>query len=146
MAAQGRHSAALENPALGGVTLRQFPLGESQQQLLCGGIGLAAIQGARTAGASRIIAVDPLAPRREAAIRSGATDVLEPQGALKAVLSLTAGGVHVAIECVGDTRVMSEAFDMDRAGVLLPRRRPLHRGRAAGLYRHADPARHHAAA
>jgi len=90
--------------------------GEQVAVLGCGGIGLAAIQGARTAGASRIIAVDPLAPRREAAIRSGATDVLEPQGALKAVRSLTGGGVDAAIECVGDTRVMSEAFDMIRAG------------------------------
>ena len=43
-----------------------------------GGVGLSAVQGARIAGASRIIVSDPVAERREAAKAFGATDLLDP--------------------------------------------------------------------
>jgi S-(hydroxymethyl)glutathione dehydrogenase/alcohol dehydrogenase len=44
----------------------------------CGPLGLSAVQGARIAGASTIIAIDPIGVRREAARRVGATHVLDP--------------------------------------------------------------------
>jgi S-(hydroxymethyl)glutathione dehydrogenase / alcohol dehydrogenase len=44
----------------------------------CGPLGLSAVQGARIAGATRIIAVDPIRARRELALKVGATDVLDP--------------------------------------------------------------------
>lgn len=44
----------------------------------CGAVGLAAIQGARIKGASRIIAVDPIGYRRELAVKLGATEALNP--------------------------------------------------------------------
>jgi S-(hydroxymethyl)glutathione dehydrogenase/alcohol dehydrogenase len=44
----------------------------------CGPLGLSAVQGARIAGASTIIAIDPIAARREAALQVGATHVLDP--------------------------------------------------------------------
>ena len=44
----------------------------------CGPLGLSAVQGARIAGASTIIAIDPIAARREVARRVGATHVLDP--------------------------------------------------------------------
>jgi S-(hydroxymethyl)glutathione dehydrogenase/alcohol dehydrogenase len=44
----------------------------------CGPLGLSAVQGARIAGASRIIAIDPIRARRELALKVGATDVLDP--------------------------------------------------------------------
>ncbi len=44
----------------------------------CGPLGLSAIQGARIAGASRIIAVDPIRVRRDVAMKVGATHVLDP--------------------------------------------------------------------
>jgi S-(hydroxymethyl)glutathione dehydrogenase/alcohol dehydrogenase len=44
----------------------------------CGPLGLSAIQGARIAGAKMIIAVDPIRVRREAAMKVGATHVLDP--------------------------------------------------------------------
>jgi S-(hydroxymethyl)glutathione dehydrogenase/alcohol dehydrogenase len=44
----------------------------------CGPLGLSAVQGARIAGASRIIAIDPIRARREVALRVGATDALDP--------------------------------------------------------------------
>ena len=43
-----------------------------------GGIGIAVIQGARLAGASVIVVVDPVAERREAALRFGATHTIDP--------------------------------------------------------------------
>jgi S-(hydroxymethyl)glutathione dehydrogenase/alcohol dehydrogenase len=44
----------------------------------CGPLGLSAVQGARIAGASKIIAIDPIRSRREVALRVGATDALDP--------------------------------------------------------------------
>jgi S-(hydroxymethyl)glutathione dehydrogenase/alcohol dehydrogenase len=44
----------------------------------CGPLGLSAIQGARIAGASRIIGIDPIRVRREVALKVGATHVLDP--------------------------------------------------------------------
>jgi S-(hydroxymethyl)glutathione dehydrogenase/alcohol dehydrogenase len=43
----------------------------------CGGVGLAAIQGARLAGAARIIAADRVAAQLSAAIANGATDTVD---------------------------------------------------------------------
>jgi S-(hydroxymethyl)glutathione dehydrogenase/alcohol dehydrogenase len=44
----------------------------------CGPLGLSAVQGARIAGASKIIAIDPIKARRELALRVGATTALDP--------------------------------------------------------------------
>jgi S-(hydroxymethyl)glutathione dehydrogenase/alcohol dehydrogenase len=44
----------------------------------CGPLGLSAVQGARIAGASTIIAIDPVRARRDVALRVGATHVLDP--------------------------------------------------------------------
>jgi len=44
----------------------------------CGPLGLSAIQGARIAGASKIIAIEPIRARREVAMKVGATHVLDP--------------------------------------------------------------------
>jgi S-(hydroxymethyl)glutathione dehydrogenase / alcohol dehydrogenase len=59
----------------------------------CGPLGLSAVQGARIAGATTIIAIDPIAVRREAARKVGATHVLDPNvegdGLVQRVRSLT---------------------------------------------------------
>jgi S-(hydroxymethyl)glutathione dehydrogenase/alcohol dehydrogenase len=59
----------------------------------CGPLGLSAVQGARIAGASTIIAIDPIQVRREAALQVGATHVLDPNvegdGLVARVRSLT---------------------------------------------------------
>ena len=44
----------------------------------CGPLGLAAIEGARIAGASTIIGIDPIAARRDVARKVGATHVFDP--------------------------------------------------------------------
>ena len=44
----------------------------------CGPLGLSAVQGARIAGATTIIAIDPIRARRDVAKKVGATHVLDP--------------------------------------------------------------------
>jgi S-(hydroxymethyl)glutathione dehydrogenase/alcohol dehydrogenase len=44
----------------------------------CGPLGLSAVQGSRIAGASKIIAIDPIRVRRELALKVGATHALDP--------------------------------------------------------------------
>ena len=44
----------------------------------CGPLGLSAVEGARIAGASMIIAIDPVRARRDVAMKVGATHVLDP--------------------------------------------------------------------
>jgi S-(hydroxymethyl)glutathione dehydrogenase/alcohol dehydrogenase len=69
-----------------------------------GGVGIAIAQGARIAGAARIIVSDPVGERREAAKRFGATDVVDPTAEDVAVRAreLTNGiGVDYAFDAVG---------------------------------------------
>jgi S-(hydroxymethyl)mycothiol dehydrogenase len=86
-----------------------------------GGIGLAALQGARIAGAERLIAVDVAAPKLDWAKRFGATDTVDASGvdAVAAVRELTGGdGVDFAFEATGVPAVVSQAVAMlDYAGV-----------------------------
>ncbi len=70
-----------------------------------GGIGLNVIQGARIAGADRIIGVDLNPARRELAERFGMTDFINPQDvddAVAAIIDLTDGGVDYSFECIGN--------------------------------------------
>ena len=55
-----------------------FALARLSAVVGCGPLGLSAVQGARIAGASTIIAIDPIAARREVALRVGATTALDP--------------------------------------------------------------------
>jgi S-(hydroxymethyl)glutathione dehydrogenase/alcohol dehydrogenase len=77
--------------------------GESVAVIGCGGIGLAAVNAAKIAGAGRIIACDPVAEKRALALKLGATDVIDTNDddAGKQITEMTKGGVHHAIEAVG---------------------------------------------
>ena len=90
--------------------------GESVAVIGCGGVGLSAIQGARVAGASMILAIDPIEERRQAALHVGASVALDIPDAVGNVLEATGGGVEVAIECVGRSEAMLDAFNMIRPG------------------------------
>jgi S-(hydroxymethyl)glutathione dehydrogenase/alcohol dehydrogenase len=59
-------------------TLASIAPGGTAAIVGCGPLGLSAVQGARIAGASKIIAIDPIKMRRELALKVGATDVLDP--------------------------------------------------------------------
>jgi S-(hydroxymethyl)glutathione dehydrogenase/alcohol dehydrogenase len=83
----------------------------------CGGVGLAAIQGARLAGAVPIVAVDRVASKLALARRCGATEVVDASAtdAVSAVRELTGGrGVDYAFEVVGRSETIRQAFDMTR--------------------------------
>jgi S-(hydroxymethyl)glutathione dehydrogenase/alcohol dehydrogenase len=99
-----------------GAALRtaKVEVGDSVAVLGCGGVGLSVLQGARIAGATRIVAVDPVAFKRELALRLGATDVVDPGAGdvVECVLDLTGGGVDHAFEAVGQTATIEQAFAM----------------------------------
>jgi S-(hydroxymethyl)glutathione dehydrogenase/alcohol dehydrogenase len=85
----------------------------------CGGVGLAAIQGSRIAAASRIVAIDPIASKREAALALGATEAIDPnaQDAVASVLGATGGrGADYAFEMVGSVPTILQARAMTRRG------------------------------
>lgn len=93
--------------------------GDSVAIIGCGGVGQSAIQGARIAGAAQIIAVDPVALKRETALRNGATHVVDPAEADTAeqVRALTGGrGVDYAIEVVGLPGTVLDAYHSARRG------------------------------
>ncbi len=77
--------------------------GETVAVVGCGGVGLATINAAKIAGASKIIAADPLPEKRELAMKLGATHTVDAlaDDAAAQILELTKGGVHHAIEAVG---------------------------------------------
>jgi S-(hydroxymethyl)glutathione dehydrogenase/alcohol dehydrogenase len=78
-----------------------------------GHLGLWMIQGARIAGAGRIIAVEPLAHRREMAGKLGATDLIDPADGdpIEQVRALTGGrGADYVLEAAGATRAQEQAL------------------------------------
>jgi Zn-dependent alcohol dehydrogenase len=77
-----------------------------------GGVGLSVVQGARIAGASRIIASDPLPDRRQLALSFGATDVIDPgaDDVVAASLELTGVGVDYAFDAAGSARLLEAGF------------------------------------
>jgi S-(hydroxymethyl)glutathione dehydrogenase / alcohol dehydrogenase len=84
----------------------------------CGGIGLNCIQGARIAGAGRIIAIDLNPTKLEMAQEFGATDVINGSevDAVAAVKELTKGGVEYSFEAIGSKTAAEQSFQMLRAG------------------------------
>ena len=93
--------------------------GESVLVIGCGGVGLAAIQGARLAGAARIIAADRVAAQLPAAVANGATETVDASevDVVTAVRELSGGaGVDHGIEVVGKPATMRAAYDATRRG------------------------------
>jgi S-(hydroxymethyl)glutathione dehydrogenase/alcohol dehydrogenase len=84
-----------------------------------GGIGISIVQGARVAGATRIILSDPIKSRREAVPRFGATDVIDPttQNVAEQVFRITDGiGVDNAFDAVGSTVAIEACLTATRNG------------------------------
>lgn len=87
----------------------------------CGGVGLSVIQGARIAGADRIIAIDTLEAKLAMAKQFGATDTIlgKPgEDPTKALKKLTGGGPDYAFECVGSGELAASAYKAIRRGGL----------------------------
>ncbi|MDB6164533.1 MAG: S-(hydroxymethyl)glutathione dehydrogenase/class alcohol dehydrogenase [Xanthomonadaceae bacterium] len=85
-----------------------------------GGIGLAVIQGAVMAGASRIIGVDTNPGKFPLAMQMGATDCVNPkdsdQPIQDVVVAMTDGGVDFSFECIGNVDVMRAALECCHKG------------------------------
>jgi threonine dehydrogenase-like Zn-dependent dehydrogenase len=98
--------------ALGGVRDGQVRLGDRVAVFGLGAIGLLAVQLCRLAGASLVVAVDPLVGRREVALAVGADLALDPATADAGleIRRATAGqGVDVALETSGNSRALQHA-------------------------------------
>jgi S-(hydroxymethyl)glutathione dehydrogenase/alcohol dehydrogenase len=83
----------------------------------CGGVGVAAIQGARIAGAAEIAAIDPNEGKRELVARFGATRAAAPEDAKALMRELTGGaGFDYVFECVGRAELVRQAYELTRRG------------------------------
>ncbi|MFD3514075.1 Zn-dependent alcohol dehydrogenase [Streptomyces sp. NPDC058657] len=99
------------------INTAQVEAGSSVAVIGCGGVGISAIQGARVQGAAQIVAVDPVASRREAALRFGATEALAPDALADATQRITAGeGFDYVFEVVGKSATARVAYGATRRG------------------------------
>ena len=97
------------------VRTAKVPFGSSVAVLGVGGVGLNAIQGAVSAGASPIIAVDILDAKLESARRFGATHAVraDRNDAIEAVKEITGGlGADYTIITVGSAPAVEQGFNM----------------------------------
>ena len=79
-----------------------------------GGIGLNVVQGARLAGAKKIIGVDTNPAKETIARQFGVTDFVNPKAVEKLtshLMKLTGGGADYSFECIGNAQVMRQAFE-----------------------------------
>ncbi|PAV67287.1 hypothetical protein WR25_08530 [Diploscapter pachys] len=92
--------------------------GETVCVVGCGGIGLAAVNAAKIAGAGKIIALDPVPEKRALAEKLGATHSVDALSdtAADEVVEITRGGVHHAIEAVGRPQSAATAVKVLRRG------------------------------
>lgn len=85
-----------------------------------GGIGLAAIIGAKMANAGRILAIDINPAKRDVALSLGATDFINPKEDDRpiqdVIVELTDGGVDYSFECVGNVQLMRAALECCHKG------------------------------
>ena len=94
--------------------------GDSVAVFGLGGIGLAAIQGARQAKAGRIIAIDTNPSKFELARRFGATECINPNDHDKPIqqvlIEMTGWGIDHTFECIGNVHVMRAALESAHRG------------------------------
>ncbi|MVO89627.1 zinc-binding dehydrogenase [Streptomyces sp. p1417] len=92
--------------------------GETVAVFGVGGVGLAALQAARIAGAAQIVAVDVSPEKEELARAAGATEyVVASDTTARDIRKLSGGhGVDVAVECVGRAVTIRAAWESTRRG------------------------------
>jgi S-(hydroxymethyl)glutathione dehydrogenase/alcohol dehydrogenase len=95
-----------------------IPAGASVVIIGCGGVGLAALQGARIVGAGKIIAVDSQSWKFDLAQKLGATDCVDATDGdpVAAVQALTGGGADFVFECIGLVPTVQQAVAMTGRG------------------------------
>jgi len=91
--------------------------GQSVAVFGLGGVGLAALLGARLAGAGPLVAVDRVPAKLDLARELGATDtVLAGEDTVEQVKAATGGGPDHALETVGSETVLADAYAATRRG------------------------------
>lgn len=90
--------------------------GSSVAVIGCGGVGLAVVQGARLAGAERIVAIDLVPEKLELALQLGATDAIDGASSVADVKELTGGGVDYAFSAIGAPAGLVDAVRMTAYG------------------------------
>jgi S-(hydroxymethyl)glutathione dehydrogenase/alcohol dehydrogenase len=95
-----------------------IPAGASVVIIGCGGVGLAAIQGARIVGSGKIIAIDSQSWKFDLAQKFGATDCIGATDGdpVAAVRDLTGGGADFVFECIGLIPTVQQAVAMTGRG------------------------------
>jgi alcohol dehydrogenase len=81
-----------------------------------GGVGLAVVMSAVAAGATPVVAVDPVEAKRELAVELGATHACHPDDVDAVVATASPGGVRWAFEAVGSARVLETAYRVTGRG------------------------------
>lgn len=91
----------------------KLEIGESMLVMGLGVLGLMGVAFAKAAGATPVIAVDPVAKRREKALQFGADYALDPfdEDFAKKVKELTNGGANTAIEVTGLGAGLNQCLD-----------------------------------
>ena len=84
----------------------------------CGGVGLNVIQGARIAGALRIIAIDIVENKLQMAIDHGATDIVNAisQNVNEKIIEITKGGVDFSFDAIGTKITAEQSYSIIRPG------------------------------
>ncbi len=100
------------------INTAQVTPGSSVVVFGCGGVGLSIIQGARLAGAAKIIAVDLADNKLELSKKFGATHTVNggETDPIMAIHELTGGGADFAFEAVGITALMEKTYEAVRRG------------------------------
>lgn len=103
-----------------GAALDDVRSGDTVAVFGLGGIGMNVVQGARIAGAERIIGVDTVGSKSTLAQHLGMTDFVDAKDlgdtVAQKILDMTEGGVDVAFECTGNVGVMRSALDCCHVG------------------------------
>lgn len=84
----------------------------------CGGVGLMAMWSAKLVPASMIIGVDTMDNKLEMAKEFGATHVINAskENPVEKIIELTGGGADYSFECIGNVKVMEQAYDAVHPG------------------------------
>jgi len=96
------------------VNTARVKAGETVAIIGCGGVGMAAVNGAAIAGAGRIIAIDIDKNKLEMAKNFGATDLLDARdgSVVEKVKEMTSGVLHHTFEALGRKETTEQAFAM----------------------------------
>lgn len=110
-------SAAMSEPVsccLHGIELCNIKCGDTVAVIGCGMIGLLMLQLARISGAGTIIAIEPIAEKRDRAKALGADVLIDPvkEDVKAALAEKNIEQIDTVIECVGKTATIEQAIDI----------------------------------